>query len=99
MSFQDRCLKLVDSIPKGRVTTYKLLAHALNTKAYRAIGNALNKNQNLILTPCHRVVKSDGSLGGYALGATKKRELLESEGVQIDDKGNLVEFEKIVFKP
>lgn len=99
MNFQDRCLKLVDSIPKGRVTTYKLLAQALDTKAYRAIGNALNKNQNLILTPCHRVVKSDGSLGGYALGSAKKRALLNSEGVSIDESGKVEEFEKLLFKP
>ncbi len=99
MSFQDRCLKLVDTIPKGRVTTYKALAHALQTKAYRAIGNALNKNPNLFTTPCHRVIKSDGSLGGYAKGVDRKRELLKSEGVQIDKKGKIVEFEKILFKP
>jgi len=84
VEFDSRCLELVDLIPKGRITTYKEIAKALNTKAYRAVGNALNKNKNLIKTPCHRVVRSDGSLGGYALGMAVKKELLISEGIVIE---------------
>lgn len=80
-----RCYTLLGQIPKGKVTTYKELAHALGTHAYRAVGTALSKNPDLISTPCHRVIRSDGSVGGYALGTEKKIELLKSEGLEIID--------------
>ena len=83
--FNERCYDLLRQIPKGRVTTYKLMAEALGTKAYRAVGNAMAKNPDLITVPCHRVVKSDGSIGGYAMGEKKKIELLESEGIRIEN--------------
>ena len=50
------------------ITTYAEIANSLNSNAYRAVGNAMAKNPKLISVPCHRVIKSDGSLGGYALG-------------------------------
>ena len=84
-SFDERCYELLKQIPKGRVTTYKLMAEALGTKAYRAVGNAMAKNPEPVTVPCHRVVKSDGEIGGYALGVAKKIELLESEGISIKD--------------
>ncbi len=55
----------------------------LNPKAARAVGRILNSNKNLITIPCHRVVKSNGEVGGYALGTEKKIELLKKEGVEI----------------
>ena len=58
--------------PKGKISTYKQIANRLNTKAYRAVGNAMAKNPNPIIVPCHRVIKSDGHIGGYALGIKKK---------------------------
>lgn len=70
-------------VPKGKVTTYKALAHALNTQAYRAVGNAMNKNPYAPEVPCHRVVGSDGSLVGFASGLGKKKKMLESEGIII----------------
>jgi len=54
-----------------------------NKRAYRAAGNVLHSNPNPIVVPCHRIVKSNGSLGGYGGGVKKKRKLLISEGVQI----------------
>ncbi len=54
-----------------------------NTRAARAIGNALNKNPDAPRTPCHRVIRSDGSLGGYALGQKNKIKILKKEGVEI----------------
>lgn len=84
-TFDERCYELLKQIPKGRVTTYKLMAEALGTTAYRAVGNAMAKNPNPVTVPCHRVVKSDGKIGGYALGAEKKSELLRSEGVEVKD--------------
>jgi methylated-DNA-[protein]-cysteine S-methyltransferase len=74
----------VRNIAVGKVTTYKVLASACgNPKASRAIGNILNKNPNLVEVPCHRVIRSDGSVGGYALGTEKKIRLLQKEGVEI----------------
>ncbi len=69
-------------IPIGKVTTYKSLAKLLNTNP-RVVGYLLSKNDELIIIPCHRVIKSDGSLGGYKLGVKFKKKLLELEGVEI----------------
>ena len=76
-------------VPKGKVTTYRELAHALGTKAYRAVGQAMNRNPHLMKVPCHRVIKSNGEIGGYALGADKKRELLLEEGIQVETNGRI----------
>lgn len=76
-------------VPKGKVTTYRELAHALGTKAYRAVGQAMNRNPHLMKVPCHRVIKSNGEIGGYALGTDKKRELLLEEGVQVETNGRI----------
>ena len=81
--FDQRCYELLQQIPQGKVTTYKEMACALGSKAWRAVGTAMAKNTHLIHIPCHRVVKSDGSIGQYALGAEKKAELLRSEGIAI----------------
>ena len=67
---------VVKKIPKGSVLTYKEVAkRAGKPMAYRAVGNILNKNYNSNI-PCHRVVRSDGSLGGYNRGAKRKKEIL-----------------------
>jgi methylated-DNA-[protein]-cysteine S-methyltransferase len=73
---------LLLKIPVGNVTTYGDLARALgNPLASRQIGRILGKNPNPIKVPCHRVVMSDGKVGGYAHGSDRKRELLEREGI------------------
>ncbi len=97
MDFKEKCYNLVKKIPKGKITTYKEIANALGTKGYRAVGNVLNKNPNLITVPCHRVVKSNGEIGGYAEGMEKKIEILKSEGTPIKDN-KVVNFEKYFFK-
>ena len=76
-------------VPKGKVTTYRELAHALGTKAYRAVGQAMNRNPQLVSVPCHRVIKSNGEVGGYALGIDRKKELLKMEGVQVEANGRI----------
>ena len=81
MNFNQKCWALLSRIPKGKVTTYADLAHALGTRAYRAVGNAMNRNPYAPGVPCHRVVGSDGRLTGYAGGLEKKRQMLEREGV------------------
>ena len=86
LSFNDRCYELLKQIPKGKVTTYREMASAMGTKAWRAVGTAMAKNKNLIVIPCHRVVRSDGTIGQYALGTDKKVALLENEGVKISNR-------------
>ncbi len=74
--------KLLKKIPKGRVTTYGNIAEALgNRKAARLIGKILHNNPNPITVPCHRVIKSDGMLGGYFYGQNRKQEILNQEGL------------------
>ena len=95
MDFNEKCYALLKKVPKGKVTTYKEIAKALKTKSYRAVGNAMNKNPNPVEVPCHRVVKTDGSLGGYAYGDETKISLLKEEGVEVKD-GKIVNFEAIL---
>jgi len=95
--FQQACYDLLNQIPVGKVATYAEIAHALGTKAYRAVGTAMNKNPNPIIVPCHRVVNSDGRLGNYAFGCERKQQLLESEGVVIVD-GKVQDFEQVRFR-
>jgi len=78
-TFETRCYELLKLIPKGKVTTYGEIARALNTKAYQAVGNAMAKNKNLLVIPCHRVIRSNGEIGNYAPGAEKKASLLREE--------------------
>ena len=93
MSFNQRIWALTSRVPKGSVTTYAELARAVGTKAYRAVGNAMNKNPYAPGVPCHRVVGSDGSLTGYAHGLAKKRKMLVEEGVEC--RGNRVVVERV----
>lgn len=85
-NFYKKCYELLKLIPKGKVTTYKEMAKALDSKAYRAVGTAMAKNKTPIKLPCHRVIKSDGKIGGYALGKDKKIALLQKEGVVIENE-------------
>lgn len=98
MSFQDKVLALTKKIPKGKVTTYKEIAKALKTKAYRAVGKALKNNKTPITIPCHRVVSSDGTLGGYKgkLNSKEKIRLLKKEGIEIKDN-KIIDFKKKLF--
>jgi nicotinate-nucleotide adenylyltransferase len=89
--FARKVYALTRLVPKGKVTTYKDIAKAL-CSGYRAVGNALNKNC-FSTVPCHRVVKSDGTIGGFSRGSSKKAELLRREGLTIE--GNrIVDFEQ-----
>jgi methylated-DNA-[protein]-cysteine S-methyltransferase len=78
--FSEKVYKVVMRIPKGETLTYKEVAQrAGSPKAYRAVGNILNKNYDPKI-PCHRVIRSDGSYGGYNRGNVQKQILLEKEG-------------------
>lgn len=73
------------------MTTYGDLARAMKTRAFRAVGQAMNKNPYAPKIPCHRVVCSDGRLGGYAFGPDKKIALLKKEGIIIEN-GRVKDF-------
>ncbi len=83
--FQKKVLLTTFRIKKGETITYKELAvRAGNRNAYRAVGTALKKNPLPIIIPCHRVVKSDGSIGNYSNGGkARKLALLKVEGANI----------------
>jgi methylated-DNA-[protein]-cysteine S-methyltransferase len=92
--------QLLLQIPEGKTTTYGDLAAALgNPLASRLIGRILGRNPNPISVPCHRVVKSDGTLGGYRGGIDKKIELLKKEGLSINNKSIIDDFENVRFYP
>jgi len=87
MNFTSKVLNIVKRIPKGKLLTYKDVAiKAGRPKASRAVGNVLRKNYDTEI-PCHRVIRSDGKLGGYNRGIKKKLKLLKNEGL------NLARFE------
>jgi len=102
--FYRKVYEICRKVPSGKVSTYKALAEKLNSKAYRAVGTAMNKNPYGILNckgkkmvPCHRVVGSSGNLVGFAHGLKKKAELLRKEGIRI--KNNKIEsFDKVLFR-
>lgn len=86
---------LLRQIPRGKVASYADIAHALGRpRAARAVGNACNRNPDSPVVPCHRVVASDGSLGGYAFGLDEKIRLLKKEGVLVKDN-RVVDFERV----
>tara|TARA_X000001036_G_scaffold435476_1_gene476774 strand:- start:1378 stop:1662 length:285 start_codon:yes stop_codon:yes gene_type:complete len=80
--FQKKVWKEILKIPKGQTRTYKDIALSIGSpKSYRAVANACGKNPLPVTIPCHRVVKSDGSIGGYSAkgGVEKKKILLSGE--------------------
>lgn len=107
-AFQQKVWQACRRIPLGSVSTYKEIAKAIHSKGIRAVGNALNKSPGMPKTrkqrgfaftpvPCHRVVKNDGSIGGFAWEAKKKIELLKKEGVQVKN-GRIVDFEEKFYQ-
>jgi len=89
--FQRRVLEAEHGIPRGWVTTYGRIAqHVGVPRGARAVGGALARNPFPILIPCHRAIRSDGTLGGFQGGAAMKRTLLELEGVRFGSDGRAV---------
>jgi methylated-DNA-[protein]-cysteine S-methyltransferase len=101
-SFYQKVYKVLKKVPPGKVTTYKKIAQKLNIKAYQAVGQALKKNPDAPIIPCHRVVKSDGAIGGF-MGKTsgkaiqKKIKMLKKEGISFSDK-KIKNFKKVLAK-
>jgi O-6-methylguanine DNA methyltransferase len=85
-AFQQKVWCEIDKIPRGEVVTYGQIAKNIgHPKSARAVANACGANPNPITTPCHRVICSNGDIGGYSGsgGVKKKKELLENEGISI----------------
>jgi methylated-DNA-[protein]-cysteine S-methyltransferase len=90
--FSAKVLKENCKIPYGKVATYSGLAAKVGSgRAARAVGTALANNPFPLIIPCHRVIRSDGTLGGFGGGLKMKKELLLREGVITDKKGNVSE--------
>lgn len=100
--FAEQIYQVLKQVPRGKVTTYAALARLINSKAYRAVGMVLSKNPYAPVVPCHRVVRSDGTIGGFMgqkAGPTvmKKKKMLEAEGI-IFEGDKVKDFEKVLFK-
>jgi len=88
---QQRVLRAEHAIPRGRLSTYGRLARHLGVpKGARAVGNCLARNPFPIVIPCHRAIRSNGTLGGFQGGTAMKRALLEMEGIRFDRSGRAV---------
>ena len=99
INFTKKVWAVCSCIPKGKVSTYSQIAKALGKpKAARAVGNALNKSPGMPKVTCHRVIKSDGSIGGFAFGAKKKIQMLKKEGVEISKSG-IINLKNLVYYP
>ena len=95
--FQSECDEALKKVPKGKVITYAGLAREIGKpKAHRAVGNAMNKNPFAPKVPCHRVVKSNGELGGFAEDINVKIKRLHEEGVDVLNN-KIVNFKSILF--
>ena len=98
-SFSEKVHEAAAKIPRGKASTYSMVAKAVGKpRAARAVGNALNKSPGMPKCPCHRVVKSCGTVGGFASGPAAKKKLLSKEGIRFrggkveDFEGKLYEF-------
>jgi methylated-DNA-[protein]-cysteine S-methyltransferase len=89
--------KLLEVTP-GHITTYGDLAKAINLKnGQRVVGQIMKKNPFPVIVPCHRVVKSDGTVGGYAYGTKRKKHMLSKEGLKINNN-KILDFKKNLFR-
>ncbi len=122
-SFYSKCYEIIKEVPAGKVITYKTIANMLGTKAYRAVGTAMKRNEHSFLemtdsvaqrscsqnspdsleskplssqVPCHRVVPSNGTVGGFNGGTQEKIRLLQQEGIEIKIDNKKLENSKIV---
>ena len=97
MNIREYTYNLVRQIPAGRVSTYGAVAKALGNRGYtRAVGKYMNQNPNADTMPCFKIVKSDGSLGGFGLGIKDKIRRLKKDGIEVKD-GKIVNFKKVFF--
>ena len=98
MKLEEKVYKKLLEVPKGKVTTYGDLAKAIGLKnGQRVIGRIMNKNPYPVIVPCHRVIKSDGKIGGYAWGEKVKAKMLSNEGIKIKN-GKILDAKKTIYR-
>ena len=98
MNIEEKIYKKLLQVPSGYVTTYGELAKAINLKnGQRVIGQIMKKNPFPVIVPCHRVVKSDGTIGGYAYGTEIKKNMLTKEGLKINSN-KILDFKDNLFR-
>ena len=98
MKLEEKVYKKLLEVPKGKITTYRDIAKAIGLKnGQRIIGKIMNKNPYPVIVPCHRVVKSDGKIGGYAWGEKVKAKMLSNEGIKIKN-GKILDVEKSIYR-
>ena len=98
MRIDKQVYKKLLEVPPGKVTTYGELAKAVGMiNGQRAIGRIMNKNPYPVIVPCHRVIKSDGTIGGYAYGQKIKSNMLSNEGIKICD-GKILDFKEKIYR-
>ena len=98
MNLKDKIYSKLKQVPKGKVITYKDLAKAVNSKAYRFVGSCMAKNSEPAKIPCYKVVCSDGRIGNYSAkgGIKKKIQLLKKDGIIV--KNGKVDLKKYGWK-
>lgn len=97
MNLEHKVYKKLLYVPKGQITTYGDLAKAVGLKnGQRFVGTVMKKNPYPVIIPCHRVVKSDGKIGGYSYGEKVKLKMLEKEGIKIKN-GKIIDFDNEKF--
>jgi methylated-DNA-[protein]-cysteine S-methyltransferase len=98
LNLDKKIYKKLLEVPKGKITTYGELAKAVGLKnGQRAVGKIMNKNPYPVIIPCHRVVKSDGKIGGYAYGEEIKSDMLTREGIVIKN-GKILDLENRIHR-
>ena len=98
MTLSTRVYTKLLQVPEGKVTTYGDLAKAVGLEnGQRAIGTIMKKNPFPVIVPCHRVVKSDGTIGGYAYGTEIKKNMLIKEGLKINSN-KILDFKDNLFR-
>ena len=98
MRIKEKIYKKLLQVPSGKITTYGELSRSIGLEnGQRIVGQIMKKNPFPVIIPCHRVVKSNGSIGGYAFGVNIKKNMLLKEGINV--KNNKIEnFENLFFK-
>ncbi len=98
MNLEEKIYWKLLQVPVGYVTTYGDLAKAIHLKnGQRFVGQTMKKNPFPVIIPCHRVVKSDGTVGGYAYGTKIKKHMLVEEGLEINNN-KISNFKKNLFR-
>jgi methylated-DNA-[protein]-cysteine S-methyltransferase len=96
-NFEKKVYDALLLIPKGKVTTYKLLGDFIWCNSAQAIGQALTRNPDVPQVPCHRVIKTDGTIWWYAFWVSEKRSILQTEGVYFDDRDTIINPQSIYY--